>query len=91
MHLRDINVWLAMAFRRHVGHVAAVAWFQAASGQCFFCRLTQMGFLRLASNPSAMEQVKRGQLTFAIYRSANVSCLLYYLDIGSMKTMTILI
>jgi uncharacterized protein len=54
MHLLDINMWLAMAFRRHVSHAAATAWFQAAPGQCFFCRLTQMGFLRLASNPSAM-------------------------------------
>jgi uncharacterized protein len=54
MHLLDINVWLAMAFRRHVGHTAAAAWFQAAPDQCFFCRLTQMGFLRLASNPAAM-------------------------------------
>jgi hypothetical protein len=54
MHLLDINVRLAMAFRRHVSHVAAAAWFQAAPGQCLFCRLTQMGFLRLASNPSAM-------------------------------------
>jgi toxin-antitoxin system PIN domain toxin len=54
MHLLDINVWLAMAFRRHVSHATAATWFQAAPGQCFFCRLTQMGFLRLASNPSAM-------------------------------------
>jgi IS1 family transposase len=54
MHLLDINVWLAMAFRRHVNHAAAVAWFQAAPGPCFFCRLTQMGFLRLASSRSAM-------------------------------------
>ncbi len=53
MHLLDVNVWLAMAFRRHVGHAAA-AWFQAAYGPCCFCRLTQMGFLRLASNPSAL-------------------------------------
>jgi toxin-antitoxin system PIN domain toxin len=54
MHLLDINVWLAMAFQRHVHHAAAAAWFQAASGLCFFCRATQMGFLRLASNPSAL-------------------------------------
>jgi len=54
MHLVDINVWLAMAFRRHVSHAAAAAWFQASPGPCFFCRLTQMGFLRLASSPSAM-------------------------------------
>jgi predicted nucleic acid-binding protein len=54
MHLPDINVWLAMAFRRHTNHPAAAAWFQAAQGPCVFCRLTQAGFLRLASNPMAM-------------------------------------
>jgi toxin-antitoxin system PIN domain toxin len=54
MHLLDINVWLAMAFRRHVSHATAAAWFQAASGPCYSCRLSQMGFLRLASNPAAM-------------------------------------
>lgn len=54
MHLLDINVWLALAFRRYVSHAAAFAWFQAAAGQCLFCRLTQIGFLRLASNPAAM-------------------------------------
>jgi hypothetical protein len=36
MHLLDINVWLAMAFRRHVSHAPAAGWFQAAPGQCFF-------------------------------------------------------
>lgn len=54
MHLLDINVWLGMAFRRHVNHAVAAAWFQGATGLCLFCRLTQIGFLRLASNPSAM-------------------------------------
>jgi predicted nucleic acid-binding protein len=54
MHLVDINVWLAMAFRRHVGHAAAAAWFRTATGPCLFCRITQIGFLRLASNRSAM-------------------------------------
>ena len=54
MHLLDVNVWLAMAFKRHTKHAPAVAWFRAATARCLFCRLTQAGFLRLASNPSAM-------------------------------------
>lgn len=55
MHLLDINVWLGLAFKRHKHHVSAVAWFHSVGqARCCFCRLTQMGFLRLASNPQAI-------------------------------------
>lgn len=54
MRLLDVNVWLALAFKRHMHHASATAWFQAASARCLFCRFTQAGFLRLASNPVAM-------------------------------------
>jgi toxin-antitoxin system PIN domain toxin len=51
MHLPDINFWLALAFQSHVHHLSANAWMQAAAQQsCCFCRVTQMGFLRLSTN-----------------------------------------
>jgi toxin-antitoxin system PIN domain toxin len=51
MHLPDINFWLALAIESHQHHSAASAWFNAAGRQsCCFCRVTQMGFLRLANN-----------------------------------------
>jgi uncharacterized protein len=54
MFLADVNLWLAMAFQSHVHHAPAKAWFDGLSTElCFFCRLTQQGFLRLASNPKA--------------------------------------
>lgn len=50
--LPDVNVWLALVFNAHVHHPSALAWFNSLSGEvCHFCRLTQMGFLRLANNP----------------------------------------
>ena len=53
MHLPDINVWLALAFEVHAHHRRAAEWFdQQEAGSCAFCRLTQQGFLRLATNPS---------------------------------------
>jgi uncharacterized protein len=54
MHLPDVNVWLALAFGSHVHHPAAKTWFDGLPNDavCFFCRLTQQGFLRLATNPS---------------------------------------
>src|SRR5260370_16611523 len=51
MLIPDVNVWLALTFDSHVHHAAAKIWFDALSVQiCLFCRLTQQGFLRLASN-----------------------------------------
>ena len=51
MHLPDINFWLALAFQSHEHHASAKAWMQSAPEQsCCFCRLTQQGFLRLATN-----------------------------------------
>jgi len=51
MLLPDINVWLALTFSSHDGHPVAKAWFDGLStGPCNFCRMTQQGYLRLASN-----------------------------------------
>ena len=53
MNLPDINIWLALAFEAHSLHTRAKEWFEGAKAQsCAFCRLTQQGFLRLATNPS---------------------------------------
>lgn len=54
--LPDINVWLALTFSAHPYHGSALKWFdQALSRSCSFCRMTQQGFLRLASNPKAFK------------------------------------
>ena len=53
-YLPDVNVWLALTFDSHIHHPPAKAWFDALSNAdvCKFWRLTQQGFLRLATNPS---------------------------------------
>lgn len=49
--LVDINVWLGLTFTAHQHHAAAVGWFgQCDESSAAFCRMTQQGFLRLASN-----------------------------------------
>src|SRR5271157_3342207 len=54
MFLADINLWLALAFRSHIHHESGKNWFEGLSNDsCAFCRLTQQGFLRLATNPKA--------------------------------------
>lgn len=56
MHLPDINFWLALAFEVHAHHSAAVAWFdKAGPDSCAFCRLTQQGLLRLATNQAVFK------------------------------------
>jgi toxin-antitoxin system PIN domain toxin len=55
--LPDINVWLAIAAGGHVHHREAVTWFDtAAPASAAFCRITQMGFLRLLTNAHAMRE-----------------------------------
>lgn len=51
MHLPDVNFWIALTFRSHTHHAAANAWMESVDdNSCCFCRVTQMGFLRLATN-----------------------------------------
>ena len=53
--LPDINVWIALAADRHVHHETAKGWFaEIEPGEANFCRVTQMGFLRLITNRHVM-------------------------------------
>ena len=57
MFLPDINLWLALVFESHFHHGASKAWFnRLPNDTCFFCRLTQQGFLRLATNPRVLHE-----------------------------------
>ena len=50
--LPDVNVLFAMTFDSHVHHPSAKTWFDAVTNErVCFCRMTQQGFLRLATNP----------------------------------------
>jgi toxin-antitoxin system PIN domain toxin len=55
IYLLDVNVWLALASDRHIHHQLSKDWFtELDSGQAAFCRITQMGFLRLITNARVM-------------------------------------
>ena len=52
----DVNVWVALATPGHVHHVVAREWLEeAVEDRLLFCRVTQMGFLRLVTNPRVMD------------------------------------
>ena len=54
MKLVDVGLWLAAVWGRHVHHPVAADWFGREAEDVLFCRVTQMGLLRLLSNPAIM-------------------------------------
>jgi uncharacterized protein len=52
--LADVGVWLAAVWGRHVHQQIAADWFGKETDGIAFCRVTQMGLLRLLSNPAIM-------------------------------------
>ncbi len=55
MNFPDINVWLAIAAPEHVHAAVARRWWEEQEGTIAFCRLTQLGFLRLVTTAAAMD------------------------------------
>ena len=56
-YLPDVNVWIALAAERHIHHRPAGGWFNSLRDeQLAFCRITQMGFLRLLTNKHVMQE-----------------------------------
>jgi toxin-antitoxin system PIN domain toxin len=51
----DINVWLAVAAPEHVHHSAAGSWWERETRRIGFCRITQLGLLRLMTTAAAMD------------------------------------
>ncbi|HWG22021.1 MAG TPA: TA system VapC family ribonuclease toxin [Terracidiphilus sp.] len=51
----DVNVWVAFTSDQHVHHSAAKGWFQSLGAeQIAFCRIAELGFLRLLTNSRVM-------------------------------------
>jgi uncharacterized protein len=48
------GVWLAAVWGRHVHHPVAADWWDRETDDIVFCRVTQLGLLRLLSNPAIM-------------------------------------
>jgi uncharacterized protein len=51
-----VNVWFALQHEIHPHHLAARKWGESLSADTvvYLCRFTQLGLLRLLTNPSAM-------------------------------------
>jgi hypothetical protein len=61
--LADVNVWLATIVEQHPHHATAVSWWRddvlPARGTVCFCRLSQLGLLRLLTNEAVMGESRR--------------------------------
>jgi toxin-antitoxin system PIN domain toxin len=59
----DLNVWIALTYRKHAHYDRAHQWFTALpeDAQLCFCRLTQVGFLRLLTTRAVMGDEVLGQ------------------------------
>ena len=51
----DVNVWLALVSHEHVHSAIARRWWNSSSGQIAFCRLSQLGLLRLLTTAAVMK------------------------------------
>ena len=49
--LFDINLLLALSWNSHPHHAASHRWFSALTGPWATCPLTELGYVRLSSNP----------------------------------------
>ena len=55
-HLVDVGVWLALTYDAHPHHQAAKRWYSELGNRtAFFCRITQLGLLRLLTHRAVMK------------------------------------
>ncbi len=55
LNFPDVNVWVALTWRRHIHSEKARHWFEEASDErFFFCRITQISVLRLLTTEPAL-------------------------------------
>jgi toxin-antitoxin system PIN domain toxin len=66
----DVNVWIALASDQHVHNRVAKQWLDGLENyQLLFCRLTELGFLRLLTNSHVMGSgVLTGERAWNLYQ-----------------------
>ncbi len=79
MLLLDVNVLLAIAWPNHQFHAAAIAALTPRK-RWATCALTQLGFIRLSSNPAAIPTAKSPQEAASLLARLVTDSLHIYLD-----------
>jgi toxin-antitoxin system PIN domain toxin len=81
-YLADVNVWIALVAEQHIHHPPGLRWFRnLVNEQLAFCRVTQMGFLRLLTNKHVMrEEVMNPYQAWEAYRILRSDRRVGYMD-----------
>lgn len=70
-HLLDVNVLLALTWPRHESHVAAHSWFAKSGRRAWATNpLTQLGVLRLLTNPAVTQGAVSAATALEVLREA---------------------
>ena len=70
-HLLDVNVLLALVWPRHGSHAAAHAWFAKSGHRAWATSpLTQLGVLRLLTNPAVTQGAVSAESALAVVSEA---------------------
>ena len=82
IYLPDVNVWIALAADKHIHHSVAKHWFtNIQADQVLFCRITQLGFLRLLTNRHVMgDEVLSPNDAWGAYRAMRADRRIGYLS-----------
>lgn len=57
--LLDVNVLIALAWPNHVHHPSARSWFEKSARPGWAtCSITEIGFVRISSNPSIVDEAR---------------------------------
>jgi toxin-antitoxin system PIN domain toxin len=71
-HLADVNVLLALLWPRHEGHRAAHTWFAKTGARAWATNsLTQLGVLRLLTNPAVTQAAVSAHAALALLADAS--------------------
>lgn len=73
IYLPDVNIWIALTSDQHIHHPKAKSWVQSLDSDWLaFCRITELGFLRLLTNHHVMGGgVLTPQRAWEVYESLN--------------------
>jgi len=80
LRLLDVNVLLALAWPNHQFHAAALRELQVRRDRWATCALTQLGFIRLSSNPAAIPTAKSPAEAAALLEAMVADPLHVYLE-----------
>src|SRR5580704_14175238 len=81
-YLPDVNFWIALASDRHPHTARAAAWMQGIlTDQVAFCRITELGLLRLLTNSHVMgSEVRNHQGAWKVYDQMRVDSRIVFLS-----------